>query len=149
ARLGRVLFARRPREHGEDVGDGAVRDPELLPAERPTVFGRRRERPDAGRVAARAGLGEREGGDLRSRGERWKEPLLLIVRSVAQERVQPERLVGREHDRDGRIVAGDLLEDPRMRGERKTEPAEGSRYAEPEGAELAEPFQDRFGDFAG
>jgi hypothetical protein len=122
----RALFERaRASEDGEQIGKSAVRDPDLRPVEHVPRAVRERlgARLDRGRIGARGGLGEREGGDVFTRRELREILLLLRRRAEEQERLQADRLVRAERDRDRRVDPADLLHHPRVRRRREADAA--------------------------
>ena len=94
-------------EDGEEVGEARVRDVELRTGELPALAVGRLDRLGLGRqrVRARAGLGQRVGGDHLARGELGEILLPLLVGAEVHERHRPDPDVGAEADRVGALAA--------------------------------------------
>ena len=77
------------REHDVVLGDAAVRDPRLLPAQPVAALDARRERRHAGGVRAVVGLRRRERGERRAlAAQRPQVALLLLLAAELEDRVR-------------------------------------------------------------
>src|SRR3546814_18382058 len=93
--LGRV----GAREHGVEIGDAAVGDPDLLAGERPAaVVVAHGLGADRGGVGTGTGFGEAERGDHLARGQFRQVTLLLRVAAEQQQALHADRAeIGRAH----------------------------------------------------
>ncbi len=73
-------------------------------------------RLQAGHVRPRAGLGEREAGELLARAQVGQEPLLLLVGAEQDDALHADRHVHAEHHRQGRVDLRELLRDAAVAG---------------------------------
>src|SRR4051812_13124686 len=131
------------REDDEHVRMRAVRRPLLGAGDAPLVVGARAHR--AG-VRARAGLGQREGGELVALRERWDEPVDLGGRAVLEDRQRARaRVDGHRHAEAG-VRARELLEDEAVAEEVRARAAVRLWHAHPHQPQLAEVREDLLGE---
>jgi hypothetical protein len=97
------------REDQVDAGLLAVRDPVLAAVQQVRVALPHRGGLDRGGVGARAGLAERERGQL-PRDQAWQEAPALHVVAEAEHRQRAHRVVHRDHDRERGRDPRDLLQ---------------------------------------
>ncbi len=106
-----VVVAALVVDAGPDEGDaagGAVADPLLGAAERPSLGGAGGRGLERDGVGAVVGFGEGEGAEHGAVGEGLQPPLLLLGRAVERQRPQRQAALHRQRGGEGAVVARDL-----------------------------------------
>ena len=137
-------------EDGEEVGDAAVGDPDLLAVQHIVRSVGRLDcaGADAECVAAGARLGEAEGRDHLAAGELGEPPALLRVGAEEQEALESDRRVRAQRDRDRAVPGGHLLHHARVAGVRETDAAVLLRDDEAEEAQITQGLEQLGGHLA-
>ena len=125
-------------EHGEHLGDPAVRDPDLGAVEHVVlaVGGEFGARPDRAGVAARGGLRQRERRDPLSGGQVRQVLLLLRLVPADEDPLVADGLVRAAEDADAEVALAHLLADPGVLRVGQPEAAVLLRHLHPERAHL-------------
>ena len=101
------------REHGREIGDRRVVDPQLAAVEPPAGRGARRGGADAGDVRARVGLGDRVGGAA-LRGEQRAQVVLALRRAAVGGKQRGDQLDQPALVGDGGVAAREFLHHDRV-----------------------------------
>jgi hypothetical protein len=137
-----LLRLRIAGHHHEQLGERAVRTPQLLAVEHIGLAVPHGGRGQARRVGANVRLGEREGRD-RARRAAGQVLLLLLERAKELERLgHADRLMGGQQREHVVVVATDDLHHRAILGDREPEAAVFLRNLHPEGAERAQTVDD-------
>ena len=126
----------RLREHGVEVRDAAVGDPELLPVEDVEVAVTARAGLDRERVRPAPRLGQAERSDVLARCELRKVAPLLRVVAEQQEAFETDAGMCAEGHGDRRVPGSNLLHHSRVTGVGEPEAAVLFRHDQPEQAHL-------------
>jgi len=139
---------RMARHHDQELGDGAIRAPELLSVDdvgRPVRCPLRGRREPC-RVGADVFLGESEGRDRPRRQPREVSPLLIGGPEQLQRLRNADRLVSRQQRGDVAVHAADHLHDASVLNLVEPEPAVLLGDLHPESTELPQSVDDIGGD---
>ncbi len=109
-----LVGARGERDAPGDVG-ARVRDVELRSVHDPRAVAELCRRTRRARIRAGVRLRQAEGGEPPARREIRKPALLLLLRSVVEDRHRPERRVRRDRNCHGRVDPRELLDRDRVR----------------------------------
>ena len=143
---------RRPSAFGhlghddDDVGDRAVRRPQLEPVELVAALDRLGGGAEPGGVGADVGLGQQERGDVVAADEREPLALLLLGPEQHQRLGDADRLVRGEQRRDRRVPDAGQRQRAVVVDLREAEPAVLLRHLHAERAERLEPVEHGVGD---
>ena len=128
-------------EQRDQGGAIAVGDPHLVAVDDELVAFASGDRADRLDVRARVGLGHREARPDLADGESWQIVLLLLVGAVRRDHAADDVLAVDDAGH-GHPATGQLGNCKGVRDEVEPEPAVFGRNAHPEGAHVAQPFDD-------